>query len=201
MCRLRQFALICVKAARIVSARCMILGGYQLCSAMDQFVARLLEDPAQIDQLFPVANLASGVSLERWRRFALDWLQRAPSRTRNSDCPGSVRLRARAVQLSGDRGSLPRDRSLRRKFGCRRSHKRRTDRRHHAREPRGLRSGPWALGLQIHITQGLTADDGASSALALALGGQGYSLGAVRWVKTIDRSRQAAKALRPIATR
>ena len=168
---------------------------------MDQFVARLLEDPAQIDQLFPVANLAAGVSLERWRQFALDWLQ--PLQAGRGilvvqDRSGYVLalcsfqaiedLRRGAVLsvenlvavdlISGERIAAIMLENLE---GYARA--------------RGL------SGLQIHITQGSTAGDGAASALAIALGGQGYSLGAARWVKTIDRSRQAAKALRPIATR
>jgi hypothetical protein len=56
------------------------------------------------------------------------------------------------------------------------------------------------LSIQIHIMQDSTGDQ-ASSALAGALGGQGYSLGAMRWVKAIDRNRQAGKTLRSLTTR
>jgi hypothetical protein len=38
-------------------------------------VTRLLEDQSQIDRSFPVANMGSGVSLDRWREFAAAWLR------------------------------------------------------------------------------------------------------------------------------
>lgn len=41
----------------------------------DSFSIRFLENEAQIDRLFPVANLARGLSLERWRTFARATLQ------------------------------------------------------------------------------------------------------------------------------
>lgn len=160
---------------------------------VQNLVVRLLEDPAQIDQLFPVANLASGVSLERWRRFALDWLQpvqagrgilivqdgsgyvlalcsfQAVEDLRSGPVLAVENLIAVDL-VSGERIAAIMLENLE---VYARAH--------------GL------SGLQVHTAQG-AAVDGASSALASALGGQGYRRGAVRWVKTIDRSRQSAKA-------
>lgn len=45
------------------------------------FVARLLENQAQVDRSFPVAHVGFGISLDRWRDFVAGWLQ--PGRT---DC-------------------------------------------------------------------------------------------------------------------
>jgi len=45
------------------------------------FSVHVLDDETQIDRLFPLANLTAGVSLDRWRSFALASLR--------SGCPGS----------------------------------------------------------------------------------------------------------------
>jgi hypothetical protein len=166
----------------------------------DQLVARLLEDSAQIDQLFPVANLASGVSLDRWRSFASEWLER-PEAGRGilvvQDPSGYV-LALCSFQATEDlqRGSVLSVENLiavdlisgERIAGVM------------LENLEGYARARGLSGLQIHTGRDATVDP-ASSALADALGEQGYRMGAVRWVKNIDRRRQAGRAPRPIVPR